>query len=71
MSLTIAKQYIVAYIDLHKKNPDIRIWRENKPKIRICQSGTDMQLQTLVGIHTKFSEITQSNGHYAVHGHSS
>ena len=24
--------------------PDIRIWREkNKPKIRICQSGTDMQ----------------------------
>ena len=31
-------------MDLHKKNPDIRIWREkNKPEIRICQSGTDMQ----------------------------
>ena len=49
MSLTIAKQYkiIGAYTDLPKKSgrmPDIRIWREkNKPKIRICQSGTDMQ----------------------------
>jgi len=37
----IVKQYIGAHTDLHKK---IRIWREkNKPKIWICQSGTDMQ----------------------------
>jgi len=34
-------------VDLHKKNPEkIRISGfgvKNKPKIRICQSGTDMQ----------------------------
>ena len=36
---------IGVYMDLHKKNPDkIRISGfgvKNKPKIRICQSGTD------------------------------
>ena len=46
MSLTIAKPYIGVYTGLHKKNPDIRIWREKYPKIRIWKSGRI--LQTLI-----------------------
>jgi len=43
MSLTIAKQYIGAYADLHEKIQISGFGVKNKPKIRICQSGTYMQ----------------------------
>ena len=59
MSLTIAKRYIGAYTDLHKKNPDIRIWREKYPKIRIWKSGRI--LQTLPeSVHCNVKSIMSS-----------
>ena len=67
MSLTIAKQYIWAYTDLHQKNPDkIRIsvfGVKNKPKIRICQSGTDLQT-LLVVIQLVYFQHSQEIVHF-------